>query len=263
MPRRPANGRQQHNQRHALYRHALFAFRRIEGHQPVQHLLPRCRTRKRKIKLHIGSCQHFQLQCAGQQQQDPDEEQRNRTTRHTDAGVMRKQTVSFQFMRRVIGAEHQRHDQPDADAEHQRQDQPGCSQINTDDAAGVNQRKNVRGRRKKQKGDRRTQTRAFFINACKQRHDGAGTHRQQRSGRSGSRVRHCLAGIAPEEAGDDLRRNQRRHRAGNKKRRQQAQQHVCRKVGRQVAETAMQYRPDGWNDKFDGIHPGPMPGYVE
>ena len=57
-----------------------------------------------------------------------------------------------------------------------------------------------------------------------------------------------LRGVAPEEARHRLLRDERGHRAGDEERRQQAQQHVRREVGGEVAEPGFEHGADRRGD---------------
>jgi hypothetical protein len=93
---------------------------------------------------------------------------------------------------------------------------------------------------KKQKGDRRADTRAFAIDARKQRHNGARADSNQRSGQCRRRVGHVGRRMPAQPAGDTGLRNEGRHGAGNEERRQQAEQHVGRQVGGQTTCPAIE-----------------------
>ncbi len=82
-------------------------------------------------------------------------------------------------MSRIFLAENQRHDHPDPDSEYQGKKKSGKSQISADQSTGVYECENIGGWRKEQKGDRRADSRAFFINPGKQRDNRAGTHGKQ------------------------------------------------------------------------------------
>ena len=249
-PGRIADRGQQRDQHHALHRHALLALGGVVGHQAVERGLPALRIANGQVEIQIGPGQHVQLQRAGEQQRHPHEQEHQRHPPHARA-LRAEGAVGGEVVRGVVGAEQQRHDQADADAEGERQHEARNRQIRPDDAAGVDQRQDVGRRREEQEGDRRAEARALLVDAGEERNDGARAHRQQRTRGGGGRVGHGLAGVAPEEAGDGLLGDQRRHRAGDEEGRQQAQQHVGREIGGQIAQTAIE---DGKNPGRQRIH---------
>ena len=67
----------------------------------------------------------------------------------------REHRLGFLLMGRVRAAKDERHDHPDADAERKRQHEARDGQVGADDAAGVDQRQDVRSGREEQERDRR------------------------------------------------------------------------------------------------------------
>ncbi len=145
----------------------------------------------------------------------------------------------------VVAPEQHRHQHADADAEQQAQHEARERELRAEDAAGVGEGQHVAGRREEQEGDRRPQPGTFLVDAGEQRHDGAGAHRQQRAGRRRGRVGHAVGRATAQPARDAGLGNQRGHGAGNEECRQQAQQHMGREVGGQVAGPAIHQVQEG------------------
>ena len=109
----------------------------------------------------------------------------------------RERRVGGLVVRRVVGAEEQRHDQPDADAEGEREQEARDGEVGADDAAGVDERQDVGRGREEQEGDRRAEPGALAVDAREERHDRARAHGQQRTGRGRGGIGDGLRALRP------------------------------------------------------------------
>ena len=174
---RCADQQKQCNQQRALHAHAFLAPCGVKGHPVQQGGLPGCGPRQWQLQRGHGGGQRPQFQRAGNQQRHQGQQQAKGRRRH--GGLLGKQRIGLRVMFGVILAKQQRHQKPNADAKDQAQDQPGDGKLRPQNAARVGQRQDVARRCKKQKRDGGPQSRPLAVNARKQRHDGAGAHRQQ------------------------------------------------------------------------------------
>ncbi len=175
-----------------------------------------------------------------QEQRHPQQQEHERRPVHAPGVLRGEHRIGGAVVGRVVAAEDERHDEPDADAEHEREHEARQREVGTDHAAGVDQRQDVGRRGEEQERDGRAEARALGEDPGKQRNDRARADGEQRPGGGSRGVGGRPGRVAAEEAGDGLLRDQRRHRPGDEERRQQAEQHVRGEVGGEVPQAALE-----------------------
>ena len=236
FPGKNTDGAEQANQDQALQAQPFGAGRLVDRHQLVEPRLNGGGASPGHFDVQQPGGQKIEFERAGNQQGHEDAEEEQRPAGNATAGregfhVGQPGDIALTIQRG--------HDHPDADAKGQGEHDAGNGEVGAKRHAGIGQRQDVGGRGEEQEGDGRPQPGALFVDAGKQRLDGARANGEQAAGPGRGRIGHPFRGIRTEKANNRLLRHQRGQRAGDEEGRHQAEQDVGSEIGSQAGQAAL------------------------